>query len=108
MLANHPGLAIRVYAVWFPVLAGDSSVTLDRRLLTDSRATNFWDSKHSVGDWFSEHVTDQPGVTWDAYFLFGPDASWDSTPTPVLSTGSPVIGSRESLAAAVSNLTNGN
>ena len=90
---------MRVYAVWFPVLAGDASATVDSRLLNDRRVTNFWDASRAVSSWFSAHVTDQPGITWDAYFLYGPDATWDSVPAALASSGSPVIGSRDSLAA---------
>lgn len=108
ILARHPGSPIRVYAVWFPVLAGDSSVTVDGRLLSDSRVTNYWDPRRTVGNWFSAHMTDQPGVTWDAYFLFGPAATWDATPTPLASLGSPVIGSRDSLSTAFKELSAGN
>jgi hypothetical protein len=89
---------VRVYAVWFPVLAGDASATVDTRLMTDRRVTNLWDPNRKVSGWFSQHVTNQPGITWDAYFLYGPDASWDSGPAPLASSGSPVIGSRDSLA----------
>jgi len=90
---------VRVYVVWFPVLAGDASATVDSRLLTDRRVTNFWDPNRTVSSWFSAHVADQPGITWDAYFLYGPDATWDSVPAPLASSGSPVISSRDSLAA---------
>jgi len=103
-LAEHPGSAVRVYVVWFPVLTGDASVTVDRRLLSDRRVTNFWDPNRAVSNWFSDHVTEQPGITWDAYFLYGGDATWDSTPGPLASSGSSVIGSRDSLAADFQNL----
>jgi hypothetical protein len=96
---------VRVYAVWFPVLPGDASATVDTRLLTDLRVTNFWDPKREISDWFSQHITDQPGITWDAYFLYGPGATWDLAPAPLASSGSPVIGSREVLAADFMRLT---
>jgi hypothetical protein len=104
ILKSHPQSRLRVYAVWFPVLPGDSSVTVDRWLLTDVRVDNFWDPQRVVGNWFSEHVTDQPGITWDAYFLFGSDATWISSPSPIASSGSPVIGNRDSLTAAFDRL----
>lgn len=66
--------------------------------------TNFWDPNRAVSSWFSEHVTDQPGITWDAYFLYGPDATWESGPAPLVSSGGPVIGSRDALAADVKRL----
>ena len=106
ILASHPKSPLRVYAVWFPVLPGDSAVTVDRRLLTDDRVSNFWDPKRAVGNWFSENVTQEPGITWDAYFLFGPEATWTSAPAPIASSGSPVIGSRDSLSAAFDRLEN--
>lgn len=90
---------MRVYVVWFPVLTGDASATVDNRLLTDPRVTNYWDPNRRVSSWFSAHVINEPGITWDAYFLYGSDATWDSVPAPLASSGSSVIGSRDSLAA---------
>ncbi len=90
---------MRVYAVWFPVLAGDASATVDNRLLADRRVTNFWDPNRTVSKWFSQHRSEQPGITWDSYFLYGGDATWDSAQEPLASSGSPVIGSRDSVAA---------
>ena len=85
--------------VWFPVLAGDASATVDSRLLTDKRVTNYWDPSRSVSSWYSQHVTNDPGITWDSYFLYGPDATWTAQPPPLVSTGSTVFGTRATLAA---------
>jgi hypothetical protein len=46
-------------------------------------------------------VTGQEGITWDAYFLYGPDARWDRQPGPLVSTGGSVIGSTDQLMAAI-------
>jgi hypothetical protein len=51
-----------------------------------------------------EHAPDFRGGDWDAYALFGPDATWSATlPRPV-SSGSTVIGSSDELATAIAPL----
>ena len=57
ILATYPTAKIRVFAVWFPVLDGDSRASWDPIVLNDSRVTNFWDPKRSVSIWFGENVT---------------------------------------------------
>jgi hypothetical protein len=88
-----------VFVVWFPVLFGDSRELVDRRVLSDHRAVNFWDPNRLTGGWFSEHVTHDAGLTWDAYFLYGGEATWQTAPGPLVGSGSSVIGSSDALAA---------
>ena len=107
ILDKNPAARLRVYAVWFDVLRGDSRQLVDLRALSDERVTNFWDEKKTVARWFSEHVMHERGITWDAYFLYGPDARWETTPEPLLSSGATVISSSEQLAAAVAALLKG-
>ena len=62
-------------------------------VITDPRVVHFWDDKKLVGRWFSEKGnpdTSDPGVTWDAYFLYGPDAEWNDKPEPLVNWGAPV------------------
>ena len=44
-------------------------------------------------------VTNDPGITWDSYFLYGPDATWTSQPAPLVSTGTTVYSTRAALAS---------
>lgn len=47
--------------------------------------------------WFSDKVVRTPGITWDHYFLYGPEARWDATPGPLVSKGGSVIGAGDDL-----------
>jgi len=53
---------------------------------------HFWDEKKKVGRFFAgkDPDSDDPDVVWDAYYLYGPDAEWTTTPGPLLSTGETV------------------
>ncbi len=103
ILGRYPSARLKVFAVWFDMLAGDSRQFLDTRALADPRVTNYWDEGKVTGRWFSDHVAggDGKGITWDAYFLYGPDARWDQQPAPLVSSDGPVIGSTAELAGAI-------
>lgn len=100
VLDAHPSARLRVYAVWFDMLAGDDRRWTDLQVLNDPRVTNYWDAGKALGTFYARRAG-HTGVTWDAYFLYGPDARWSDAPGPVLSSGGPVIGSSDELAAAV-------
>ncbi len=103
ILQRYPAARLKVYAVWFDMLTGDSRVFLDTRVLSDPRVTYYWDEGRVTGHWFSDHVNGSKGaITWDAYFLYGPEATWDQEPGPLLSASdSAVIGSTDQLMAAI-------
>jgi len=82
ILEKYPKAYVRVYTVWFNVLAGDWRDLVDRRVLDDPRVTNYYDADRVVGSWFAQH-TGGGGIVWDAYFLYGPDAAWSSEPRPL-------------------------
>jgi hypothetical protein len=67
----------------------------------DSRVTSLWDQNAVSSQWFSRHVTGQPGPTWDYYLLFAAAARWTSVPGPVVSQGGTVIGQSGQLQAAI-------
>jgi len=105
ILERNPSSTVRVYVVWFNVLAGDSRNLVDRRVLNDPRVSNYYDPKKTVGSWFANQSNGRGGgIVWDAYFLYGPDATWETEPGPLLSSGSTVIGSSGDLAAAFRTL----
>lgn len=96
-MKKHPSAPLRVEVVWLPMLVGDSQALIDRRVLSDPRVTYYWDPQRVVGRWFSGNVTQQPGITWDAFFLYGAQAHWDSTPGPLVQSGSSIIGNTNDL-----------
>lgn len=104
ILEKYPSSDVRVYVVWFDMLSGDSRQMVDTRVLNDSRVTNFYDPKRTIGSWFSQHVEGESGIVWDAYFLYRSDASWATEPGPLLSSGRTVIGSTGDLASAFRKL----
>jgi hypothetical protein len=100
ILSTMPDPALRVLAVWVPFLGGTRQA-INPSVLPDRRVTSLWDANAISSAWLSKHVTHQPGPTWDYYLLFGANASWDSTPGPVLSQGGTVIGMSAQLLAAI-------
>ncbi len=104
VLSPNPAAPLKLYVVWFNVLPGDSRARLDTKILSDPRVTNYWDEQKIVGRWFSDHVTNRRGITWDAFFLFGPDAQWQSEPGPLISAGGTIIAARDRLAGGLHQL----
>ncbi len=101
ILDRYPSARLKVLAIWFDMLPGDSRQFLDTRVLGDPRVTYYWDEGKVAGRWFSDHVTGGSGVTWDTYFLYGPDARWDGSPGPLVSADGPVIASADELMTAI-------
>lgn len=93
-----PGL--RVFVIWVPFLNGTRSA-INPSIFPSSRVTSFWDGTAMSSQWFSEHVTNQSGPTWDYFLLFSPGARWGAVPGPVVSQGGTVIGSTGQLLAAI-------
>lgn len=86
------------------MLPGDSRQFLDTKVLSDPRATNYWDQQKLVGNWYSQNVTHRRGTTWDAFFLYGPQARWTDMPGPQVAAGGPVIGARDKLLTGLQQL----
>jgi hypothetical protein len=103
ILEKYPSSDVRVYVVWFDMQPGDSRGLVDRKVLNDHRVINYYDPNRVVGSWFAVHTGDA-GIVWDAYFLYGAEASWTDEPGPLLSSGRTVIGSSEDLAVAFGKL----
>jgi hypothetical protein len=96
-----------VYVVWLPMLAADSRGEVDEDVLADPRVTQFWDEDRLVGRWLAETGLGEQisaGVVWDAYYLFGPEATWNERPGPLLGFGAPVIANTGSLENAVATV----
>lgn len=97
LLTQYPSDTIRVYVIWLPMLGGDARETWDGNIITDTRVTHYWDGKRKVGKWFAEQVDGNERISWDSYYLYGPDAVWDNTPSPLVGSGRTIYGKRETL-----------
>ncbi|MCI0639884.1 MAG: hypothetical protein L0Y72_08010 [Gemmataceae bacterium] len=81
---------LSAFVVWLPFVDGDSreKAAEAMKVLTDKRATHFWDARSEIGKAFAEHIKAPKGqkllVAWDYYALFEAGAKWkDSPPAPV-------------------------
>ena len=59
--------------------------------MPDSRVVHFWDAGRFAGPWFARSIEGADGFMWDTYLLFGPDATWNQVPGPLLSSGRTII-----------------
>jgi hypothetical protein len=91
---------LRVLVVWVPFLGG-SRGAINPAVFPDRRVTSFWDQDAVSSQWFSRHVTGQPGPTRDYYLLFAARARWGAVPGPIVSQGGTVIGQSGQLLAAI-------
>ena len=95
---------MQVIAVWMPLVSGDARAKWDPDLLADARVSYFWDEERVTGRWFSEYISGQKPLAWDAYFLYGPDATWDDIPGPLVSTGYTIMDAVGQLGADMAML----
>lgn len=70
--------------------------------MPDPRVTHFWDGETQVGQWFAEEVERYRGVSWDTYYLYGPEAKWDTVPPSLASSGGTIYHERETLRTQLS------
>jgi hypothetical protein len=98
LLAAHPDAPLRVFAIWVDKRAGDGRHAWDGGGLTDPRVVHFWDGADVTEGWFVAHQPGYLGCDWDAYLLFGPEATWRSRPMPLVGSGSAVIRRKDDLA----------
>jgi hypothetical protein len=104
ILASERSDGLRVYVIWLPMLVTDSRSEVERSLIDDPRVRHFWDGGRVTGSWFAQADIGglgYSGVIWDAYFLFGPDATWDDKPAPLVDFGAPVVSYGEQLRKAL-------
>lgn len=74
--------------------------------MPDQRAVHFWDGEHIIGQWFAKAIDGYDGIAWDAYYLYGPDATWNSVPSPLRGSGGTIYGERERLKTQIQTLLN--
>jgi hypothetical protein len=108
ILDEQKDAQIAVYAVWLPMLAGEERGDWDGGPLVESRVDHFWDEERVLGRWLADHETGDLGqagdVVWDAYFFYGPDASWDDELPEPLAAGRPIIAETDELDDAVTSV----
>jgi len=101
ILDAKPDAAVRVYAIFFEITAGDEGAKHDvdpYDLLDDPRVTHYWDETRASGRWFDENVTrvgkrtgEQGRIEWDAFILYDASVEWADKPPYSASWGRPVI-----------------
>ena len=68
--------------VWVPELdAHEKDVDPATRLVTDPRATQWWDGEDILPHAY-QPVLGIPVAVWDVYFLYGPSAHWEGDAPP--------------------------
>src|SRR5690348_125926 len=100
ILSTMSDPALRVLVVWVPFMSGTRSA-INPSVFPDHRVTSLWDQNELSSQWFSQHVTRQPGPTWDYYMLFSSRARWGAAPGPLISQGGPVIAESGQLLTAI-------
>lgn len=86
------------------MLWGDAREEWNGTTMPDPRVIHFWDGKTQVGQWFAKQVDGYEGVAWDVYYLYGPDATWNSIPAPLIGTGGNIYGERKQLEVQIRTL----
>jgi hypothetical protein len=107
LLERYRSAKLRVYVIWTMKLTFDSRDQWDGGGLIDPRVVHLWDPQDLVGDWLVAHLPDDQAGDWDAYWLFGPTATWTAQPPPLISSGSSVIDTKDDLAHSISPLLKG-
>lgn len=95
---------LRVYAVWLPMLATDARDEWNGTTMPDPRVMHFWDGETEIGQWFAEQVEGYRGISWDVYYLYGPDATWEDIPSPLVDSGGTIYAERETLRTQLNAL----
>ena len=85
------------------MLGPDSRDSIDTGVIDDPRVRHFWDESRVVGLWLAETGVGSSGssIVWDAYYVFGPKASWNERPAPITAFGTPVISNTAALGDAL-------
>ncbi len=86
------------------MLWSDSREMWNGTNMPDTRVTHYWDGNRATGQWFAKEIDGYEGIAWDTYYLYGPDALWETVPSPLLDSGGPIYWERENLAMQVRTL----
>ena len=95
ILDKYPDADFNIYAVWMPVIRGDSRLAVPRAvaLLPDLRVSHFWDPTRISGNFFKKNIVPnvRASVAWDMFFLYDKAAKWDKIPGPLVDMGRTII-----------------
>jgi hypothetical protein len=101
ILQAHPDAKVTVFAVWMPMLGGDSRDAWDGNVLNDRRVISLWDAQRLAGTWLADHRTaglGGPGFpVWDAYLAFPANARWKGELPSEAAAGSTIIDNTRAL-----------
>jgi hypothetical protein len=116
LLEPNRKATLRVYAVWFKMYPGDAREKWRPQLLMDPRVRHYWDEDRSVGRLYLQTIpalwparapetnVPQADALWDAYLLYAADARWTDQPPPVVTWGSTILQTTDTLDAAVAKI----
>jgi len=79
------------------MLWSDSREMWKGTTMPDARVLHFWDGERKIGEWFAEQIDGYEGVAWDTYYLYGPEATWETVPSSLVSSGGTIYGERQAL-----------
>lgn len=86
------------------MLGGDAREDWDGTTMPDPRVIHFWDGELQVGRWFAEKVEGYRAVSWDTYYLYGPDAVWKTIPSLSAGSGGTIYAERQALKMQLTTL----
>jgi len=86
------------------MLTGDMRAEWNGNTMPDPRVIHFWDGERHVGQWFAEEVEGYRGVSWDTYYVYGPEATWETIPSPLVGSGGTIVQRREQLETQIQAL----
>ena len=87
------------------MLGGDAREEWNGNTMADPRVMHFWDGETLIGQWFAKRVDGYEGISWDVYYLYGPDATWESVPSPLAASGGTIYSERQALKVQVNTLS---
>ena len=76
-------------------------------VISDPRVLHYWDEHRILGRWFAQQENPEnadDGIVWDAYYLYGPEATWESKPEPLISSGATVQDEADELKRKIATL----
>ena len=86
------------------MLGGDAREEWNGTIMPDPRVMHFWDGETIIGQWFAEEVDDYSGIAWDVYYLYGPDATWEDAPSPLVGSGGTIYAERDALRTQLTTM----
>ena len=86
------------------MLGGDAREMWNGTTMPDNRVIHYWDGEAVIGQWFAKQVDGYYGIAWDIYYLYGPDATWETVPSPLAGSGGPIFYEQAALKEQVSTL----